>query len=104
VDGQYIESLKICRRARGVSHLLFAENSLLFLKARGDHASRIKEIPNVYATSTGQLINPSKCSILFGEAYPVARRLEVKTALGVEQEMFETKYLGLPTPDGRMGW
>ena len=29
-------------------------------------------------------------------------KVEVKQVLGVEQETFETKYLGLPTPEGRM--
>jgi hypothetical protein len=39
---------------------------------------------------------------MFGEACPAERREQVKTVLQVSQEMFETKYLGLPTPEGRM--
>jgi hypothetical protein len=57
---------------------------------------------NVYAHSTGQLINPSKCSILFGDSCDPAVKEEVKQVLQVTQETFETKYLGLPTPEGRM--
>jgi hypothetical protein len=62
----------------------------------------VKEILDTYASSTGQLINPGKCSIMFGESCSSASRLEVKNALQVTQETFETKYLGLPTPEGRM--
>jgi hypothetical protein len=102
VDTNGIEPVRICRRAPGVSHLLFADDSLLFFKAQGDQALKVKEILDTYASSTGQLINPGKCSIMFGESCSPASRLEVKNALQVTQETFETKYLGLPTPEGRM--
>jgi hypothetical protein len=94
--------MKICRRAPGISHLLFADDSLLFFKAQGSQAQRVKEVLDMYASSTGQLINPTKCSILFGESCPLQLRVEVKEVLNVTQESFETKYLGLPTPEGRM--
>jgi hypothetical protein len=97
-----IEPVKICRRAPGISHLLFADDSLLFFKAHGSQALRVKEVSDMYASSTGQLINPGKCSIMFGDSCPLQLRVEVKEALQVTQESFETKYLGLPTPDGRM--
>jgi hypothetical protein len=48
---------------------------------------------DLYARSTGQLINPGKCSILFGESCLVAIRAEIKEALQVTQETFETKYV-----------
>jgi hypothetical protein len=83
-----IEPVKICRHAPGISHLLFADDSLLFFKAQGSQALRV--------------INPGKCSIMFGDSCPMQLRGEVKEALQVTQESFETKYLGLPTPDGRM--
>jgi hypothetical protein len=41
VDSQRLEALKVCRSAPGVSHLLFADDSLLFFKAIDDHASHI---------------------------------------------------------------
>jgi hypothetical protein len=85
-----------------VSHLLFADDSLLFFKANGEQALKIKEILETYATNTGQLINPSKCSVMFGNSCPVETHVEVRTVLGVTQETFEAKYLGLPTPEGRM--
>lgn len=101
VNNWNIDPVKI-RRAPGVSHLLFADDSLLFFKAQGDQAIKLKKVLDIYATSTGQLINPSECSIWFGDSCPLAQRLEVRNILEVTQESFETKYLGLPTPDGRM--
>ncbi|KAM0848957.1 hypothetical protein ACQ4PT_054041 [Festuca glaucescens] len=97
-----VEPIRNCRRAPGVSHLLFADDSLLFFKAQKEHAIKVKEVLDIYATSTGQLINPGKCSILFGESCPTMHRVEIKEALQETQETFETRYLGLPTPEGRM--
>jgi ribonuclease HI len=97
-----IEPVRVCRNAPGISHLLFADDSLLFFKAQTEQAHRIKEVLDIYASSTGQLINPSKCSIIFGNSCSVEQREEVKSILQVTTEAFETKYLGLPTPEGRM--
>jgi hypothetical protein len=102
VETNQIEPLKVCRSAPGVSHLLFADDSLLFFKANEDQAMRIHELLTKYATSTGQLINPGKCSLLFGKICPDEIKARIKLVLHTDQEEFETKYLGLPTPDGRM--
>jgi hypothetical protein len=56
----------------------------------------------VFETSTGQLINPSKCSILFSDSCSEVNQSTVRSTLGVVQQEFDAKYLGLPTPDGRM--
>ena len=67
-----ITPVKICRRAPGISHLLFADDSLLFFEATQDQALKVKEILDMYASATGQSINLNKCSILFGHACPEA--------------------------------
>jgi hypothetical protein len=53
-----MKELKICQRAQGVSHLLFADKILLFFKAKKDHAINVKEILNKYETCTGQILSP----------------------------------------------
>jgi hypothetical protein len=102
VDAHNIDAIKICRNAPGVSHLLFIDDSLLFFKAHEAQAIKIKQVLDVYASSTGQLINLAKCSIMFGTACPQERKVQVKEVLQVVQETFETKYLGLPTPEGKI--
>jgi hypothetical protein len=66
VEMKSLQELKICRRAPVVSHLVFADDTLLFLEIKEEHALIIKEALQQYERSTGQLINPSKCSIMFG--------------------------------------
>jgi hypothetical protein len=55
-----------------------------------------------YAKSTGQLVNPSKCSIMFEVSCPEDICAEIKSILQVVQESFKAKYLRLLTPKGRM--
>ena len=102
VRSRAIEPMKICRAAPGVSHLLVADDTLLFFKANQQQAEGVKSIINVYENATGQLINPLKCSILFGPACSNEAQEVVRSVLEVKKDEFEPKYLGLPTPDGRM--
>lgn len=97
-----ISPIQICRRAPGISHLLFADDTLLFFKANQQQAIAVNDILATYAAGTGQLINPAKCSIMFGEASPSSVRDEIKNALHVEKDDFEERYLGFPAPEGRM--
>jgi hypothetical protein len=101
----YLEELKdlrICRRAPGISHLLFADDCLLFFEADATQAGVIKAAIGIFEVGSGQLVNQSKCSVLFNEACPEEIQQSVKQILEVEHSSFEEKYLGLPTPDGRM--
>ena len=60
-----ITPIEVCRRAPGISHLLFTDDSLLFFEATRDQALKVKEILDLNASATSQSINLNKCSILF---------------------------------------
>nr|XP_045084679.1 uncharacterized protein LOC123494096 [Aegilops tauschii subsp. strangulata] len=94
--------IKIARNSPGISNLLFADDSLIFFKATTEQAKTIKRVLTTFQRCTGQLLSESKCSILFSEACPEATRAGIKNILGVQADTFESKYLGLPTPEGRM--
>jgi hypothetical protein len=66
IQDNRLTPVKICRRAPGISHLLFADDGLLFFKADPSEARRVMQVLEKYSRSTGQLINPNKCSIYFG--------------------------------------
>jgi hypothetical protein len=55
-----------------------------------------------YEGCTAQFINPSKCSIMFGKACIQADQDKVKEVLQVDKVAADQKYLGLPTPEGRI--
>uniref|UniRef100_A0A452Y213 Reverse transcriptase domain-containing protein n=1 Tax=Aegilops tauschii subsp. strangulata TaxID=200361 RepID=A0A452Y213_AEGTS len=97
-----ITLVKVSRRGPGVSHLLFADDTLLFFEASREQAEEVKVVLDMYGRAMGQSLNPNKCSILFGEACPIAVQEEVRSVLQITNLHFEEKYLGLPTPEGRM--
>ena len=69
-----LQELNVCRNAPGISHLLFADDTLLFFKSVPEQAMVIKEILQSY----------------------------VRHILQIDRLVFDAKYLGLPTPIGRM--
>jgi hypothetical protein len=55
--------------ALGISHLLVADDSLLFFKATRQHANVVRKVLMSFEKGTGQLISNSKCPILFSAAW-----------------------------------
>lgn len=90
------------RYAPGISHLLFSDDTMLFFKDSKVQAEIVKECLNGFSAATGQSLNYNKCSILFSDVCPPETQDEVREALSISIVGFEDKYLGLPTPDGRM--
>ena len=97
-----ITPVRICRRAPGISHLLFADDILLFFEATRVQAENIMDALTMYGAATGQSLNYDKCSMFFGTSCPSTVQEEVRQVLQVQSLVFEEKYLGLPTPEGRM--
>jgi hypothetical protein len=102
INSGQLNELKICRQSPGISHLLFADDSILFFEANMDQAMRVKSILSKYELATGQILSPDKCSLLLGNKCTTVAGQQVAAALQVQSVGFEEKYLGLPVPEGRM--
>jgi hypothetical protein len=94
-----LQEFKICS---GISHLMFMDDCLMFFRAKPDQALVIKEIFAAFERGTCQMLNANKCSLLFNDNCLVATQNEVRQILEVSRQSFEDKYLGYPTPEGRM--
>jgi hypothetical protein len=81
---------------------LFADDSLLFFEANKEQATIVKGILQKYESYTGQLLSPSKCSILLGNNVREEDGKDTLSILQIEKAEFEEKYLGLPVPEGRL--
>ncbi|CAL1407079.1 unnamed protein product [Linum trigynum] len=55
-----IHGLKICNRAPVVSHLLFADDCIIFARASLEEAEKLKEILMDYEKESGQMVNLDK--------------------------------------------
>jgi hypothetical protein len=102
IEAQSLRELHICGRAPGISHLLFADDSLLFFEGSVDQANIVKSILDRYEQGIVQLLSHGKCSIMYGESCSDVVQAENKQILKYETTCFEEKYLGLSVPEGRL--
>lgn len=84
-----------------MSHLIFADDNLLFCKASWEECSTLKETLNIYKWASGQAINYSKLGVCFSANILQEEREENKQILGVSANLNTSKYLGLPSLIGR---
>ena len=62
-----LKGIKICCGAPSISHLFFANDSLLLMEANGSNAHEVKRILNIYEACSGQMINKDKLTILYSK-------------------------------------
>ncbi|XP_074306400.1 uncharacterized protein LOC141641645 [Silene latifolia] len=99
-DVTFIKSTKICKNGPDISHLLFADDSLFFIRGDFWDLDFLMNIIDEYSVASGQCINTDKSSIIFS---PNCSLLTVKKCL--TEYKFAPKhdlgnYLGLPTSIG----
>ena len=96
-DGNYLSGTKIAD-GRGeelvISHLLYADDTLLFCKADNDELKFISWILMWFEAVSGLKINLNKSEIL--PIGPVANMEELASELGCKAGSLPTTYLGLP--------
>ena len=96
-----IHGVSICRRAPKISHLLFADDSLLFCQAIERETQETLDVLKLYVEASGQCLNMEKSSVYFSSNTSSQKRESIKAMLGVnEVDRFES-YLDLPTLVGR---
>nr|XP_027115579.1 uncharacterized protein LOC113733407 [Coffea arabica] len=94
--GKELTGVKVSRGAPVITHLFFADDSLVFCKASKQEAEKLIMILKEYEEATGQFINLEKSSVFFSKNTMPAVRSEVCQALGSIKQVEQGKYLGLP--------
>ncbi|KAK4559009.1 hypothetical protein RGQ29_008306 [Quercus rubra] len=97
----HIHGVSICQRAPRISHLLFANDSLLFCQATKKETKEVLDILKLYAKASGQCINMEKSLVYFSSNTSSWKRELIKAMLGVSEVARFEAYLGLPTLVGR---
>jgi hypothetical protein len=67
-DGR-IAGVKVCHTAPSVSHLLFADDSLILIRANEGDAQHLQDILDLYERCSGQMINKGKVGYLIQQKY-----------------------------------
>ena len=95
-----IDGIRVCRNAPSVSHLLFADDSLILMKADVLNATSLQQVLDTYCASSGQLVSDAKSSIFFSANTPVQEKVVICQHLNIDTEALNDKYLGLPAMVG----
>ena len=96
-----IQGYSLCRYGPKISHLFFADDSLLFCRASLGDVTTIQNILEVYESASGQQINKEKTTLFFGKSVSEGVKNSMKELLGVSEIKQYEKYLGLPAIVGK---
>jgi hypothetical protein len=84
-----------------ISHLLFADDCMVFTQTTTEGANRLQEILEIYRIGSGQLVNKQKSAVFFSANADDNMKLAVHQGTAIPTEALVEKYLGLPTALGR---
>ena len=71
-----LSGVSICRGCPKITHLFFADDSLLFCKATSQECQHLMNILQLYEAASGQKINADKSSVFFSNNTPDDRSVK----------------------------
>lgn len=92
-----MHGVTISRYGPSVSHLLFADDSILYSKASMEKARKSDTTPKNYGEASGQRINLHESSLIFSYNTPRNLRSSIAALLHISQVDILDKFLGLPS-------
>ena len=95
-DG-FMDGVTICRGAPTLSHLFFANGSLIFCKATLNDCDSLQRVLKVYEDALGQQLNRAKTSLFFSNNTNRSIKEEIKSRFAAQIIKQHEKYLGLPS-------
>ena len=100
-ENRDIRGVSICQSAPKLTHLLFADDSLIFCRVKINECEKILEILAIYERASRQQINRDKTTLFFSKSTSLQMQASIQEALGVPVVKQYEKYLGLPS---FIGW
>ncbi|XP_042964739.1 uncharacterized protein LOC122298962 [Carya illinoinensis] len=92
-------------QARGtplISHLMYADDIIIFANGGKKSMRGLMEVLNLYETWTGQILNKNKSAILFSKKISDPRKSSIIRMIGFSEGSFPFNYLGVPIVMGRL--
>ncbi|KAL0405415.1 UNVERIFIED_CONTAM: putative mitochondrial protein [Sesamum latifolium] len=96
-----LKGITVSRQTPRVSHLLFADDTLIFYQATTEAFNCVYHILTKFECASGLKINLQKSAVVFSKNMENASRIALASILGIFVAVKHEKYLGLPTVVGR---
>ena len=100
-ESRSLKGVLSSRQGVCISHLLFADDSMLFCQATVEECQRVLEILGKYEATSSQAINRQKTTLFFSKNTRQEVRDAIQQLLGAQVMSKCEKYLGLPMPNGK---
>jgi hypothetical protein len=100
-SNKLIHGVKIAPRAPEITHLLFADDSLMFCRANEAESSQMRDIINSYQAASCQMVNYNKSEIICSKKVTQDSKNTIQQILPMPFTDHFAKYLGQPTHIGR---
>ncbi|GLT56023.1 hypothetical protein SLA2020_290970 [Shorea laevis] len=101
VADKKLSRYRIRNRSPIISHLLFADDSLVFCKAKMEEVRHLQYILQLYGDTTRQRVNFAKSAVIFSTNSNRDLRASICSQLGLNHDSAVSKFLGLPTSWGK---
>ena len=84
VDYGQMGGLVVCRNGPKLSHLFFADDSLIFCRASLEECNALQRVLLFYKSASGQQLNHAKTSLFFSSNRPRQIQEEIKDRFGAQ--------------------
>ena len=96
-----IKGFSLCKRGPKLTHLFFANDSLLFCRSISKDCNNVLNLLGEYEFWLGKKINKDKTAIFFSKSTMDEAKSSIKNLFQVQEVKSYEKYLGLPSLVGR---
>ena len=96
-----LRGFSLCKNGPQILYLFFADDSLIFCRAKMGDVQAIQLALALYERAPGQKINGTKTNLFFGKSVLESTKTDLKNFLGVLEIKEYEKYLGLLAMVGR---